>query len=67
MTLYLWAVALFLVQKPFRVRQIESDIGRSRPSKSEGRRTLLQRARTAAWEIKPVSARLSQHKGEVIM
>ena len=49
------------------MRQIECDIGRSRPSESEGRHTLRQRARTAAWEVKPVSARLGQQKGEVIM
>ena len=43
------------------------DIGPERPSKSEGRRTLPCRVRTAAWAIKPVSARLGQHQGEVIM
>ena len=49
------------------MRQIECDIGRRRPSKSEGRRTFPQRARTAAWVFKPVSARLGQQQGEVIM
>ena len=45
------------------MRQIECDIGRIRPSKSEGRCTLPQKARTAAWVFKPVSARWANNKG----
>ena len=49
------------------MRQTGCDIGPERPSKSEGRRTLPQRARTTAWAIKPVSARLGQHHGDMTM